>query len=83
MMISATATAWEGGAGGGVLDRTYVLDLMHGRSRMTIDCGREGGKMSAKVLLIKTGIGWGCQGEAPFGLNLAVYGYATKFGFII
>ena len=26
-----------GGGGGGVLDRRDVLDIMHGRSRMTID----------------------------------------------
>ena len=27
----------RGGVWGGVLDRRHVLDLMHGRSRMTID----------------------------------------------
>ena len=25
------------GGGGGVLERRYVIDLMHGRSRMTVD----------------------------------------------
>ena len=28
------------GEGGGVLDRIYVLDIVHGRSRMTITGGR-------------------------------------------
>ena len=30
-----------GGAGGGGLDRRNVLDIMHGRSRMTIDRRKE------------------------------------------
>ena len=36
----------EGGGGGGVVDRRDVLDLMHGRSRMTVDPRMPGRSMS-------------------------------------
>ena len=48
------------GRGGGVLDRRYALDLVHGRSRMTLREGHEQRKWAALGRYRQTMNPWTC-----------------------